>query len=124
MLSEAEVTQLESSLLPALERHHLRLLAHGLRTLQEIAGQRRGPPPPAEVIAAWAASQPAVAADPRFRRAFVEQLQGLAGQLLGIGASLQRPALELELDDLVTWARRRADERITAPPREAGPPPG
>ena len=31
MLSEHDLQELESTLLPALERHHLRLLAHGLR---------------------------------------------------------------------------------------------
>ena len=37
MLSEHDLQELESSLLPALERHHLRLLAHSLRCLQQAA---------------------------------------------------------------------------------------
>ena len=37
MLSETDLQELESSLLPALERHHLRLLAHSLRCLQLAA---------------------------------------------------------------------------------------
>ena len=39
MLSEADLSELESTLLPAFERHHLRLLAHSLRCLQQAAAQ-------------------------------------------------------------------------------------
>ena len=37
MIEADELAELESTLLPALERHHLRLLAHGLRTFQTVA---------------------------------------------------------------------------------------
>ena len=40
MLSEQDLGELESTLLPALERHHLRLLAHSLRCLQQAAEGR------------------------------------------------------------------------------------
>ena len=86
-LSPEELHDLESTLLPALERHHLRLLAHGLRTLQAIAGRRDGPLPDRPAIAAWANSQEAIRADPAFIEAFLVQLEQL-------GATLERISRE------------------------------
>lgn len=116
-LSEAELAELESTLLPALERHHLRLLAHGLRTLQQIAGRMDGPPPSGETIRLWVLGQPATAGDEAFAAAFSAQMVGLGAQLVRIAAP-SRQALDLDLTDLVTWARSQANARIaddTAP---------
>jgi hypothetical protein len=129
MLSESELRTLESTLLPALERHHLRLLAHGVRTLQAVAGAG-GALPSREALAAWAAAQAAIAADPSFREAFIDQMLGLGVQLeriaaaaVGAEAPSPRGPLDLELDDLVRWARAQADRRLNeADP--ASPPPG
>ncbi len=126
MLSESELRTLESTLLPALERHHLRLLAHGLRTLQAVVGAGGGLPSRG-ALAAWAASQAAIADDPGFRDVFVDQMLGLGVQLESIAAGVEGPCrcgpLDLELDDLVRWARAQADRRLNgADP--ASPPPG
>lgn len=112
MLTEAELHELESTLLPALERHHLRLLAHSLRTLQAISGHRGGAAPQPETIARWAAGQPELAEDPLFRDAFVRQLGKAVAQLQAIAAP--RQPLDLELSDLVAWARHEADLRVRA----------
>jgi hypothetical protein len=123
VLSEAESRQIESTLLPALERHHLRLLAHSLRTLQAVADRRGGAAPTRAAIEAWARSQPQVGADVGFAEAFVDQLIRAAHQLEAIATEPvpetgQTPtadgALGLDLDDLVAWARRQADQRIAA----------
>ena len=121
MISLEELQELESTLLPALERHHLRLLAHGLRTLQEIAGRREGPLPEAEALAAWAKVQPAIAADPGFQDDFVAQMERLGAQLQAMAAEGDRTPLALEIGDLITWARRSADQRLSpqAPDEEA-----
>lgn len=123
MLSEAECRRIESTLLPALERHHLRLLAHSLRTLQAVAARTEGPAPPRAAIQAWARSQPQVGADVAFAEAFVDQLVRAAHQLEAIatepvaetGSSpVAGGPLGLDLDALVAWARRQADQRIAA----------
>ena len=114
MLSPAELTELEGTLLPALERHHLRLLAHGLRTLQQIAGRRRGPAPDHAAIEAWILVQPQIASDPAdtaFAAAFARELGAAARQLEAIAPAPER-ALELDLADLSRWARRQADARV------------
>ena len=114
MLSPAELTELEGTLQPALERHHLRLLAHGLRTLQQIAGRRRGPAPDHAAIEAWILVQPQIASDPAdtaFAAAFARELGAAARQLEAIAPAPER-ALELDLADLSRWARRQADARV------------
>jgi hypothetical protein len=111
-LSEGELAELESTLLPALERHHLRLLAHALRTLQTIAGRKQGPPPTPADLAAWAASQPELDGDPAFARIFLEQLEGAGSQLAAIAAGRATSALALELSELCGWARDQADTRL------------
>lgn len=129
MLSESELRTLESTLLPALERHHLRLLAHGLRTLQTVAGAS-GVLPSREALAVWAATQAAIADDPGFREAFIDQMLGLGVQLESIAAGAARAEapsprgpLDLDLDDLVRWARAQADRRLNGA-EPASPPPG
>jgi hypothetical protein len=126
-LSPAELSELEATLLPALERHHLRLLAHSLRTLQQIAGRQGGPIPAATVLEAWIAAQPAAAAEPQFQQAFLDQLLSAADQLQAIAAPLERSPLALTLSDLIAWTDVQARARLSrpqSPASPAAPPPG
>jgi hypothetical protein len=82
VLSPEELAELEASLLPALERHHLRLLAHSLRSLQAAAGHRSGPLPDRAALMTWALDQPELQADAGFCQAFLDQLQGAGIQLV------------------------------------------
>ena len=116
-LTLAELAELEATLLPALERHHLRLLAHGLRTLQGIsrctaAALELGPLPDRAAIGAWVRQQPPIADDAAFQAALVEQLVATGGQLESIAGALGQAPLALELADLSVWASRQADRRL------------
>lgn len=111
-LSPAEVDQLDSTLLPALERHHLRLLAHGLRSLQAAAGRRHGDLPDVFELRHWVLSQPQAASAPEFAQVLIDQLQSLAGQLAAIAAAQHCDPLALSLDQLTQWARSQADQRL------------
>lgn len=111
-LTAAELTELDSTLLPALERHHLRLMAHGLRTLQAIAGRRTGPVPSAASIRRWAGQQPAIAGDSGFQEAFTAQLVATGRQLNDLAARCGREPLGLELTDLCAWALQEANQRL------------
>ena len=124
MLSPDELQELEATLLPTLERHHLRLLAPGLRTLQAIAEQRSGALPPEDAVAAWAAAQPVIAADAGFAEAFLHQMHGVGQQLAAIATASGREPLALNLADLVHWATREADRRVRPPATPPDPPPG
>ena len=111
-LSPQELAELEATLLPALERHHLRLLAHGLRTLQAIAGRRVGPLPSEAAIAHWASQQPSIAADPDFQRNFTAQLSSIGVQLAVLAADQGSEPLDLKLADLCAWAVGQARQRL------------
>ena len=124
MLSADESQTLEATLLPTLERHHLRLLAHGLRTLQTIAGQPSGGLPAAGAIEAWALQQPVIRDDPGFAHAFLSQMDRVGEQLAAIAAAAGREPLALDLADLVHWATREADRRVRSPATPPVPPPG
>jgi len=125
VLSPEELAELEASLLPALERHHLRLLAHSLRSLQAAADRRNGPLPARAELLAWALNQAELQADRGFCQAFLDQLQGAGIQLERIAQDISAPnqaikatepdaagPLGLDLEDLVAWAQRQADRRI------------
>lgn len=122
MIEAHELADLESTLLPALERHHLRLLAHGLRTFQAVAGCRQGPLPSSEAVAAWAARQPPLAGDPGFAATFLGQLAGLGDQLQSIAMGNGREPLALTFSDLIAWAERQAQDRLALSPLSADPP--
>jgi hypothetical protein len=111
-LSEAEAELLDSTLLPHLERHHLRLLAHGLRSFQTMAGRNGGTLPSAQQLEHWLDQQPAVANDPGFRDAFRQQLIGLGQQLERIASEAGCSPLALNLEQLIHWARSQADSRL------------
>jgi hypothetical protein len=131
MLTPEDQSLLESTLLPALERHFLRLLAHGLRTFQAIAASSGEPGrlPDRPQIASWVASQGALADDPGFQGAFVEQLCRLRDPLQAIGDRQGLSPLDLPMETLVAWVSEQAAARVNplaTPPPAAGtiPPPG
>ena len=117
MLSEGDLAELESTLLPALERHHLRLLAHSLRCLQQAAGDGEPLPDP-QRLTAWAQRQSNLAVDPTFIPVLVEQLGKAAVQLEQIAVEQGRTPLELQIADLVSWGQRQADQRLALTPPE------
>ncbi|MBM5816308.1 MAG: hypothetical protein FJ083_06890 [Cyanobacteria bacterium K_Offshore_surface_m2_239] len=131
MLTPDDEDLLRATVLPALDRHHLSLLLHGLRTFQAIAARADAPPdlPDRSSLEAWVADQPALAGDPGFQEAFVEQLCRLRDPLRTIAARVGVPPLDLGGDALLAWVRERVDARLSplaaSPPREASsPPPG
>jgi hypothetical protein len=118
-LSTAELAELEATLLPALERHHLRLLAHSLRSLQAIAArQPAGGLPGHDALRAWASQQPALADSPRFQAVLVEQLEAAGKQLQQLATSLGRSPMALELGDLIAAA---CDHRQSPSPSPSKP---
>ncbi len=121
-LSHDDLALLEATLLPALERHHLRLLAHSLRSLQEIAGRRDGALPSQPERERWVNNHAAVAGDPGFRQAFLTELDRAACQLDALAGALGRAPLSLQLDDLITWVDGLARARVTASSPQPGSP--
>jgi len=103
VLSPDDLDWIEGLALPAREDHQLRLLAHGLRTLQTIAARRQGPTPARVSIESWVLGQPQIADDPGFVQAFVRELVGLGAQLDRLAKNRSMTPLSLELADLLAW---------------------
>ena len=123
-LSSAESAELDALPLSALERHHLRLLAHALRTLQTMLRDQDEAQLDPGTITAWLVRQPAVADEPEFAVTLGAQLQVAGQQLQQLAAPLGRSILELELDDLIGWALRQAGPHLASgPPTTPQPPP-
>jgi hypothetical protein len=125
-LSTDEVSLLDGTLLPALERHHLRLLAHSLRTLQRVQ-QDRGDLqiPTATVLERWLLQQPSLQGEPQFVQLLARQLAGAGQQLEQLAHEQGLAPLQLQLDDLIAWGQRQADQRLaSAPPATPQQPPG
>ena len=120
MLSPDEQRWIESLALPAREDHQLRLLAHGLRTLQTIAAGRQGELPALASIESWVLAQPQIAGDQGFAQAFVRELVGLGAQLERLATNRSMGPLGLELADLLAWI----EECQSSNPKLAGPVPG
>jgi hypothetical protein len=96
VLSIDDLRWIESLSLAPKEDHQLRLLAHGLRTLQTIASRHQGESPSRATIESWVLGQPQIAEDPGFARAFGALLDRLA-------KNRSVTPLSLELDDLLIW---------------------
>lgn len=123
-LSADEIHRLDATLLPALERHHLRLLAHALRTLQQVQRVTAVPglPDPA-AIAAWLRTQPELGGEAAFVALLSEQLSKAGEQLEHLARQRGQSALSLALEDLIDWARAQADRRLTNAPPDSPPTP-
>ena len=120
MLSPDDQHWIENLALPAREDHQLRLLAHGLRTLQTIAARRQGETPASGTIQAWVLGQPQIAEDAGFVQAFVRELVGLGAQLDRLATNRSVTPLSLELADLLAWIK----EHRSPSPNLAEPDPG
>ena len=120
MLSPNDHDWIEGLALPAREGHQLRLLAHGLRTLQTIAARRQGPTPARGAIESWVLGQPQIAEDPSFVQAFVRELVGLGAQLDRLAKNRSMTPLNLELADLLAWI----EDHRSPSPNLAEPDPG
>ena len=112
-LSRADAEQIEATLLPNLDRHHLRLLAHCLRSFQVIADPRRsGPLPDRRSLEQWLLLQPQLADEPEFRDLLLSQLLAAAEQLQDLAKQRHLTPLELNLGALIEASTTASKARI------------
>ncbi len=112
-LSRADAEQIEATLLPNLDRHHLRLLAHCLRSFQVIADPRRsGPLPDRRSLEQWLLIQPQLADEPEFRDLLLSQFLAAAEQLQDLAKQRDLTPLELNLGALIEASTTASKARI------------
>ena len=106
------IARIDATLLPQMDRHHLRLLAHCLDSFQAMDQGKEGQLPDPATRRRWGEQQPIIAEDPAFLRSLMLQLNGAAAQLQDLADSLSTPPLELRLDDLMPAADARCHHRL------------
>ena len=112
-LSRADAEQIEATLLPNLDRHHLRLLAHCLRSFQVIADPRQsGPLPDRRSLEQWLVEQPQLVDEPQFRDLLLNQFLAAAQQLEELARQRDLSPLELNLGELIEASTKASKARI------------
>ena len=108
MTIDAEtIARIDATLLPQLDRHHLRLLAHCLASFRELSPDLDGALPNAYLRRQWCEQQPVVADDPQFLILLLNQLNNAADQLEAVADNCSKAPLQLSLDDLIAAAEHR-----------------
>ena len=106
------VARIDATLLPQLDRHHLRLLVHCLDSFKTMATGGDGDLPDAASRRRWCEQQPVVVEDPGFLRSLLLQLDGAGRQLDELAQQVGKRPLELSVDDLITAAEARCHHRL------------
>ncbi|WP_115071478.1 hypothetical protein [Synechococcus sp. UW179B] len=115
-LSRADAERIEATLLPNLDRHHLRLLAHCLRSFQAIADPRQsGPLPDRPTLEQWLLQQPQFLDEPQFRDLLLKQFLAAAQQLEDLAKQQDLSPLELNLEALIEASTRASKARLEGP---------
>ena len=101
------IARIDATLLPQLDRHHLRLLAHCLASFRMMAPDLDGALQNAALRRQWCEQQPVLADDPEFLTLLLDQLNNAAQQLEEVADTCSKAPLALSLDDLIAAAERR-----------------
>ena len=105
-LKTNELQQIEETLLPSIERHRLRLLAHCLACFKEMTNpSSSGSLPNEQKQLEWCLKQPTLANDQAFIPVLLKQLKVAGDQLEEIATSLGMTPLELTLTDLINLSK-------------------
>ena len=108
MINADAIARIDSTLLPQLDRHHLRLLFHCLDSFLDMGPNSGKRLPDSTLRREWCERQPGVAGDPSFVEELLRQFDAAAEQLEDLADRRNKPPLELTLDDLIEDAEERA----------------
>ncbi len=108
-LTEKEIEQIDATMLPAFERHNIRLLAHCLVSFRSMADDcKKGPLPNKQRRVEWCLKQPALANEKSFIPIFLKQMEIAGLELEKIAAYKIVTPLELTLEDLIKASAKTA----------------
>ena len=112
-LSLDELAKIEATMLPILERHHLRLLAHCLASFKAMRSDiNAGALPTTSARREWLLQQKPVANDLGFLDVLIEQFDAAGHQLEHLAGRLGLQPMELTLDDLINVCTRRSQNKL------------
>ena len=108
-LNLTQINRIEELTLSALEKHHLRLLAHCLQVFKSIPVESDGKNfPSKQEQLEWWLSNPKLKNDREFILLLIEQFDSAAIQLERVAKALQILPMQLTLDDLIFDAISRS----------------
>ncbi len=101
-LSLEDIEKIDTTLLPALARHHLRVLAHCLAAFKTISGGKASGPFPSEPEKLkWLNKQESIKNDQKFISLLLNQFSSAELQLKKLAQANGLSPLELTLEDLI-----------------------
>jgi len=100
-LSNEIVTTIDKLNLPIIQKHHIRLLAHCLEILKEIAKDNGSLFDDDISLREWCSKQSQQFNDKNFNELFYQQMSSAAKKLNFFSQTQGKPFKELELEDLI-----------------------
>ena len=107
MINADAIARIDATLLPQLDRHHLRLLFHCLDSFLAMGPSPGKGLPDKALRREWCEQQSVVAGDPSFVDELLRQFDTAALQLEELARRCNKQPMELTLDDLIQDAENR-----------------
>ncbi len=101
-LSDEIVKNIDQLNLPIIKKHHVRLLAHCLEVLKEIAKDDITLFEEDKLLREWCERQAEKFNDKNFNQLFYEQMSSAAKKLNSFSQSIEKKFKDLDLEDLIT----------------------
>ena len=105
-ISDEIVKIIDQLNLSILQKHHIRLLAHCLEILKEIAKDDITLFEEDKLLREWCEKQSQKFNDKNFNQLFYEQMSSAAKKLNFFCRSIEKKFTELDLEDLITLVKR------------------
>ena len=100
-LSDEMVKKIDQLNLPIIQKHHIRLLAHCLQVLKEIAKDETSFFEEDELLREWCEKQSQKFNDKKFYQLFYEQMYSAAKKLNSFSQKIEKNFKDLDLEDLI-----------------------
>ena len=108
-LSDEIVKNIDQLNLSIIQKHHVRLLAHCLEILKEIAKDNVSLFKEDELLREWCEKQSRIFNDKSFNQLFYEQMSSAAKKLNSFSKSIKKNFKELDLEDLITLVEQNQE---------------
>ena len=108
-LSDEIVKNIDQLNLPIIKKHHVRLLAHCLEVLKEIAKDDITLFEEDKLLREWCERQAEKFNDKNFNQLFYEQMSSAAKKLNYFSQSIEKKFKELNLEDLITLVQQKGE---------------
>ena len=108
-LSDEIVKTIDQLNLPIIQKHHIRLLAHCLEILKEIAKDDIPLFKEDALLRTWCEKQSEKFNDKNFNKLFYEQMSFAAKKLNFFSKSIKKNFKELDIEDLITLVEQNQE---------------